>query len=80
MIHDIPMTTITVWGHRGRQADRWHVACQEFMSRRAENLVSRVAKCEDMRGGEVARRLGAIHLRRTGGRDREISRTQKFTG
>jgi hypothetical protein len=50
-----------------------------FVSRSAENLVSRVAKCEDTRGGEVKRRLGAVHLRRIGGRDREISWTQKFT-
>jgi hypothetical protein len=33
------------------------------MSRRAENLVSRVTKHEDTRSGEVARRPRAIHLR-----------------
>jgi hypothetical protein len=73
---------------RGRTVDQGHedcwidsnIVCRDFVSRRAENLVSRVAKREDMRGGEVARRLGAVHLRRTGGRDRKISRTRKFAG
>jgi hypothetical protein len=37
----------TVWGHRSRQADRWHIAYRDLVSRRAENLVSRVAKRED---------------------------------
>jgi hypothetical protein len=60
--------------------DRWHIACLDFFSRRDKNLVSRVTKHEDTRSDEVTRRLGVIHLRRTGGRDREISRTRKFVG
>jgi hypothetical protein len=33
-----------------------------------------------MRGGEVARRPGAVYLRRIGGKDLKISRNQKFIG
>jgi hypothetical protein len=49
--------TRTVWGHRSRQADRWHIASRELVSRRAENLVSRVARREDTkrRSGERTR-------------------------
>jgi hypothetical protein len=59
----------TVWGHRSRQADRWHIASRELVSRRAENLVSRVARREDTRKRRNGERIGAIHLIRTGGRD-----------
>jgi hypothetical protein len=47
----------TVWDHRSRQADRWHIACRDLVSRKAENLVSRVTKHEDMkrRSGERIR-------------------------
>jgi hypothetical protein len=67
------MTTRMEWGHRSQQADRWHIVCMDFVSRRAENLVSRVMKREDMRSSGVVRRPGVVHLGRTGGRDREIS-------
>jgi hypothetical protein len=73
---------------RRRTVDQGHedcwidsnIVCHDFMSRRAKNLVSRVVKREDTRGGKVARRPGAVHLRRIGGRDRKISRTLKFAG
>jgi hypothetical protein len=56
-IRDISTTTRTVWGHRSRQVDRWHIACRDLVSGRAENLVSRVAKREDtkQRSGERTR-------------------------
>jgi hypothetical protein len=61
------------WGHKNQKEDRWHIICWDFLSRRVENLVSRVAKREEKRSSGLARRPGAIHLGRTGGRDREIS-------
>jgi hypothetical protein len=56
---------------------RWHLASRELVSGRVEILVLKVTRHEDAkrRSGE---RFGAIHLRRTGGRDREISRTREF--
>jgi hypothetical protein len=62
-----------MWAIGVSEADRWNTGCRDFVSGRAENLVLKVAKREDTRGGEKARRLGVVHLRRTSGRDREIS-------
>jgi hypothetical protein len=40
-----------VWGHRSRQADRWHLASRELVSGRVEKLVFKVAR----RGREVTK-------------------------
>jgi hypothetical protein len=55
-------------------------ACKEILSSRRLGhwrTEREVLQYHEWRSGEKAR---AIHLRRTGGRDREISRTREFTG
>jgi hypothetical protein len=46
--------------------------------------IHEIGSHDDMRSGifmvEVPGTIRAVHLRRTGGRDREISRTREFAG
>jgi hypothetical protein len=66
-------------GSHPSEKDRWQRSRDLANSgvRRSESPSIGYSKS---RSGEVARGLGAIHLRGIGGRDQEISRTREFAG